>query len=105
MSDEKLSINLLSSKFMRPQNISSIIFFSLILYLDMKKVAAKSAVMIGPAVPLAFPFDTLDPFLFCVYHKDEYPAGCVTCFALFTLHIFAVIISPFPYVWFRVLHR
>tara|TARA_B110000090_G_scaffold14736_1_gene14790 strand:- start:344 stop:559 length:216 start_codon:yes stop_codon:yes gene_type:complete len=21
------------------------------------------------------PFATLDPFLFCVYHKDSYPAG------------------------------
>lgn len=25
--------------------------------------------------PLSFPFPTLDPFLFCVYHKDSYPAG------------------------------
>lgn len=25
--------------------------------------------------PLGFPFKTLDPFLFCVYHKDDYPAG------------------------------
>lgn len=25
--------------------------------------------------PLGFPFKTLDPFLFCVYHKDNYPAG------------------------------
>jgi hypothetical protein len=24
---------------------------------------------------LSFPFKTLDPFLFCVYHKDHYPAG------------------------------
>lgn len=24
---------------------------------------------------LGFPFKTLDPFLFCVYHKDAYPAG------------------------------
>ena len=24
---------------------------------------------------LGFPFRTLDPFLFCVYHKDLYPAG------------------------------
>jgi quercetin 2,3-dioxygenase len=24
---------------------------------------------------LGFPFRTLDPFLFCVYHKDQYPAG------------------------------
>lgn len=25
--------------------------------------------------PLSMPFKTLDPFLFCVYHKDYYPAG------------------------------
>ena len=25
--------------------------------------------------PLAFPWDTLDPFLFCVHHDDAYPAG------------------------------
>ncbi len=25
--------------------------------------------------PLSFPFKTLDPFLFCVYHLDHYPAG------------------------------
>lgn len=25
--------------------------------------------------PLSFPMKTLDPFLFCVYHKDNYPAG------------------------------
>jgi hypothetical protein len=24
---------------------------------------------------LSVPFKTLDPFLFCVYHKDNYPAG------------------------------
>ena len=24
---------------------------------------------------LGFPFKTMDPFLFCVYHKDDYPAG------------------------------
>ena len=24
---------------------------------------------------LTFPFKTPDPFLFCVYHKDHYPAG------------------------------
>jgi redox-sensitive bicupin YhaK (pirin superfamily) len=26
-------------------------------------------------VPLGFPWPALDPFLFCAYHKDEYPAG------------------------------
>lgn len=25
--------------------------------------------------PLGFPFKTADPFLFCVYHNDNYPAG------------------------------
>ena len=25
--------------------------------------------------PLGFPWETLNPFLFCAYHKDEYPAG------------------------------
>ncbi len=28
--------------------------------------------------PLGFPFKTLDPFLFCVYHNDAYPAGSET---------------------------
>jgi len=26
-------------------------------------------------LPLGFPWQTQDPFLFCVYHRDEYPAG------------------------------
>ena len=25
--------------------------------------------------PLGFPWQTLDPFLFCVHHNDAYPAG------------------------------
>ncbi|MEM6290981.1 MAG: pirin family protein [Myxococcota bacterium] len=31
--------------------------------------------MIVESVPLGFPWPTLDPFLFCAYHLDEYPAG------------------------------
>ncbi len=31
--------------------------------------------MILESVPLGFPWPTLDPFLFCAYHLDEYPAG------------------------------
>lgn len=31
--------------------------------------------MIQESVPLGFPWPTLDPFLFCAYHLDEYPAG------------------------------
>ena len=26
-------------------------------------------------IPLGFPWQTLDPFLFCVHHLDHYPAG------------------------------
>ncbi len=27
------------------------------------------------SAPLSFPWPTVDPFLFCAYHNDEYPAG------------------------------
>ena len=29
-------------------------------------------------LPLGFPWTTIDPFLFCVHHKDAYPAGETT---------------------------
>ena len=32
-----------------------------------------SAILNTMALPSAGPFSTLDPFLFCVYHKDAYP--------------------------------
>jgi hypothetical protein len=31
--------------------------------------------IISSIEPLSFPLKTLDPFLFCVYHTDNYPAG------------------------------
>lgn len=31
--------------------------------------------MIKSIKPLNFPWETQDPFLFCVHHRDEYPAG------------------------------
>jgi hypothetical protein len=36
---------------------------------------AASAVLKTMALPSAGPYNTLDPFLFCVYHKDAYPAA------------------------------
>ena len=35
----------------------------------------KMADPIKRLAPLGFPFETPDPFLFCVYHADDYPAG------------------------------
>lgn len=32
-------------------------------------------IAVTQAVPLGFPWVTVDPFLFCVYHLDHYPAG------------------------------
>ena len=40
------------------------------------KVATTASRVISCIDPLgSMPFKTLDPFLFCVYHKDTYPAG------------------------------
>jgi hypothetical protein len=36
---------------------------------------AASAVLKTLALPSAGPYQTMDPFLFCVYHKDAYPAA------------------------------
>ena len=33
-----------------------------------------SAIIRASALPISGPYPTLDPFLFCVYHKDDYPA-------------------------------
>ena len=37
--------------------------------------AAAGADAIISVSPLAFPWQTVDPFLFCVHHDDRYPAG------------------------------
>ena len=41
----------------------------------MPAVAFDSANAIERLAPLAFPYETRDPFLFCVHHDDLYPAG------------------------------
>eukprot|EP00986_Skeletonema_menzelii_P020653 scaffold31912_cov171-Skeletonema_menzelii.AAC.5 len=33
-----------------------------------------AAILRATKLPISGPYPTLDPFLFCVYHKDEYPA-------------------------------
>jgi hypothetical protein len=38
-------------------------------------MSASSGKAIIRREPLSFPAKTLDPFLFCVYHNDKYPAG------------------------------
>lgn len=38
-------------------------------------IVAMSATVVRKVSGLQFPFQTPDPFLFCVYHYDEYPAG------------------------------
>lgn len=40
-----------------------------------RNIMKSSANLISCIDPLSFPFKTPDPFLFCVYHKDFYPAG------------------------------
>jgi hypothetical protein len=37
--------------------------------------AIGSAILSVKPLPTAGPYSTGDPYLFCVYHKDEYPAG------------------------------
>mmetsp|Transcript_19534 Transcript_19534/g.34844 ORF Transcript_19534/g.34844 Transcript_19534/m.34844 type:complete len:417 (-) Transcript_19534:257-1507(-) len=37
--------------------------------------AAKTMPVVKSTAPLGFPYKTLDPFLFCVYHKDDFPVG------------------------------
>ena len=38
-------------------------------------LATKTADVIIARSPLAMPWPTLDPFLFCVHHDDRYPRG------------------------------
>jgi len=40
--------------------------------INSKKKVMKKIISIQP---LGFPWETQDPFLFCAYHRDEYPAG------------------------------
>ena len=39
----------------------------------LSKMANGSAILRSTALPLSGPYPTLDPFLFCVYHNDDYP--------------------------------
>lgn len=32
-----------------------------------------ASILSSRPLPLSGPYPTLDPFLFCVYHKDDYP--------------------------------
>lgn len=38
-------------------------------------MSTKAKNLISCIEPIGFPMKTLDPFLFCVYHMDHYPAG------------------------------
>jgi redox-sensitive bicupin YhaK (pirin superfamily) len=40
-----------------------------------RKLETMSAPSILQIAPLGFPWETIDPFLFCVYHDDAYPKG------------------------------
>jgi len=42
---------------------------------NVKAAAPKGADAILSTMPLGFPWQTPDPFLFCVHHDDKYPAG------------------------------
>ena len=37
--------------------------------------AIGSAILSARPLPTSGPYPTGDPYLFCVYHKDDYPAG------------------------------
>jgi len=43
--------------------------------LSSEEAALAAADVVREAAPLGFPWETPDPFLFCVYHDDAYPAG------------------------------
>lgn len=40
----------------------------------MSASSSSSAILRSSPLPISGPYPTLDPFLFCVYHKDNYPA-------------------------------
>ena len=40
-----------------------------------RRESAAASSTIERVAPLSFPFETRDPFLFCVHHDDHYPAG------------------------------
>ena len=43
------------------------------IFRKMSKAIGSAILSIKPLTP--GPMPTMDPFLFCVYHKDQYPAG------------------------------
>ena len=49
--------------------------FRLPLALSLATTMATAASVVIQVGPLGFPYTPIDPFLFAVYHRDDYPAG------------------------------